>query len=40
MVKLKETSTGDSLYCDEKSPILFPAVTIPQPVISLAIEPK
>ncbi len=39
MVKLKETSTGDSL-CDEKSPILFPAVTIPQPVISLAIEPK
>jgi elongation factor G len=39
VVKLKETTTGDTLG-DERSPLLFPPVEIPSPVISYAIEPK
>ncbi len=39
LVGLKETITGDTL-CDEKSPIVLEKITFPEPVISLAIEPK
>lgn len=38
-VGLKETSTGDTL-CDDKNPIILEAMTFPEPVISIAIEPK
>lgn len=38
-VGLKKTSTGDTL-CDRDHPILFESITFPEPVISLAIEPK
>jgi hypothetical protein len=36
---LKESTTGDTL-CDPSQPILFPAVEIPEPSITFAIEPK
>jgi len=39
LVGLKETITGDTL-CDDKSPIVLEKITFPEPVISLAIEPK
>jgi elongation factor G len=39
LVGLKETVTGDTL-CDEKAPIILEQITFPEPVISLAIEPK
>lgn len=39
VAKLKETTTDDTL-CDEKNPIVFPTVSLPPPVYSLAIEPK
>jgi elongation factor G len=39
LVGLKDTGTGDTL-CDEKSPIILEQITFPEPVISLAIEPK
>ena len=39
LVGLKETGTGDTL-CDEKAPIILEQITFPEPVISLAIEPK
>ncbi|HEY3998058.1 MAG TPA: elongation factor G [Candidatus Xenobia bacterium] len=38
-VGLKQTATGDTL-CDEKHPILLESITFPEPVISVAIEPK
>jgi elongation factor G len=38
-VGLKTTSTGDTI-CDEKQPIILEAMDFPEPVISLAIEPK
>jgi elongation factor G len=38
-VGLKFTSTGDTL-CDDKSPCLLEAMEFPEPVISIAIEPK
>ncbi|MFZ6014869.1 MAG: elongation factor G [Patescibacteria group bacterium] len=38
-VGLKETFTGHSL-CDEDHPILLETITIPEPVIDIAIEPK
>jgi elongation factor G len=38
-VGLKSVTTGDTL-CDEKKPILLESMTFPEPVISLAIEPK
>ncbi len=38
-VGLKETTTGDTL-CDEKAPIILEKMTFPEPVISVAIEPK
>ncbi len=39
LVGLKDTVTGDTL-CDDKSPIVLEKITFPEPVISLAIEPK
>jgi len=39
VVGLKSTGTGDTLT-DEKSPLLLESITFPDPVISLAIEPK
>ena len=39
IVGLKNTTTGDSL-CDLQAPILLESVSIPEPVISIAIEPK
>jgi elongation factor G len=38
-VGLKNTTTGDSL-CDEDHPILLEVMKFPEPVISMAIEPK
>ena len=38
-VGLKETTTGDTL-CDEKAPIILERMEFPDPVISVAIEPK
>jgi elongation factor G len=36
---LKDTFTGDTL-CDEKSPVILESLFIPEPVISVAVEPK
>ncbi|MBI5632487.1 MAG: elongation factor G [Nitrospirae bacterium] len=38
-VGLKSTLTGDTL-CDEKQPVILEAMEFPDPVISVAIEPK
>ena len=38
-VGLKKTSTGDTL-CDEDNPVILESMVFPEPVISLAIEPK
>jgi len=38
-VGLKETITGNTL-CDENAPIILESISFPEPVISLAIEPK
>ncbi len=38
-VGLKETTTGDTL-CDESAPIILEKMEFPDPVISVAIEPK
>lgn len=38
-VGLKDTSTGDTL-CDADSPIILESMEFPDPVISVAIEPK
>jgi elongation factor G len=39
IVGLKGTTTGDTL-CDENNPIILEKITFPEPVISIAIEPK
>ena len=39
MVGLKFATTGDTL-CDEKHPILLESMEFPEPVMSIAIEPK
>ncbi len=39
VVGLKDTITGDTL-CDPENPIVLEKITFPDPVISLAIEPK
>ena len=39
VVGLKNTSTGDTL-CDENHPIVLESMTFPDPVISIAVEPK
>jgi len=36
---LKDTFTGDTL-CDEASPIILESLFVPEPVISVAVEPK
>ena len=38
-VGLKSTLTGDTL-CDDKKPVILEAMEFPEPVISVAIEPK
>ncbi len=38
-IGLKDTITGNTL-CDETSPIILESISFPEPVISLAIEPK
>jgi elongation factor G len=38
-VGLKSVSTGDTI-CDDKHPVILEAMDFPEPVISLAIEPK
>jgi elongation factor G len=38
-VGLKSVSTGDTI-CDEKKPVVLESMDFPEPVISLAIEPK
>ncbi len=38
-IGLKNTTTGDTL-CDEDKPIILEKITFPEPVISVAIEPK
>ena len=38
-VGLKDTGTGDTL-CDDKAPIILESMVFPEPVISVAIEPK
>jgi elongation factor G len=38
-VGMRDTRTGDTL-CDEKDPIVLERMTFPEPVISVAIEPK
>jgi len=39
VVGLKHTLTGDTL-CDEKNPIILESMEFPEPVMSVAIEPK
>lgn len=39
LVGMKETITGDTL-CDESKPILLENIHVPEPVISIAVEPK
>jgi elongation factor G len=39
IVGIKQVSTGDTL-CDQKKPIVLESMDFPEPVISLAIEPK
>ncbi|MEK7851355.1 MAG: elongation factor G, partial [Deltaproteobacteria bacterium] len=39
VVGLKDTFTGDTI-CDENKPIILEAMVFPEPVISIAIEPK
>ncbi len=36
---LKETFTGDTL-CDATKPVILESISFPEPVISIAIEPK
>jgi len=39
VIGLKDTTTGDTL-CDKTKPIVLESMTFPEPVISVAIEPK
>jgi elongation factor G len=38
-VGFKDIKTGDTL-CDEKNPVVLESMTFPEPVISIAVEPK
>ena len=38
-IGLKDTTTGDTL-CDPSNPVVLESMTFPEPVISVAIEPK
>ena len=39
VVGVKNTTTGDT-FCDEKYPIILESMEFPEPVISVAVEPK
>ena len=39
VVSTKYTTTGDT-FCDEKNPVILESMEFPEPVISVAIEPK
>ena len=39
LVGMKATTTGDTL-CDIEHPVLLESITFPEPVISIAVEPK
>jgi elongation factor G len=39
VAKLKETLTGDTL-CDEKNPIVYPALKTMEPIVAMAVQPK
>jgi len=39
LVGLKETKSGNTI-CDEKNPLIIESMDLPEPVVSLAIEPK
>ncbi len=39
LVGLKETKSGDTV-CDEKDPIVIERMNIPEPVVSMSLEPK
>lgn len=39
IVGLKDVGTGDTL-CDEANPVLLESIIFPEPVISIAVEPK
>lgn len=39
LVGMKATTTGDTL-CDENEPVLLERIVFPEPVISIAVEPK
>jgi elongation factor G len=39
VAKLTDTSTGDTL-CDKENPIVLPSIDFPEPIMSLAVEPK
>ena len=38
-IGIKNTTTGDT-FCDDKNPIILESMEFPEPVISVAIEPK
>ena len=38
-IGVKNTTTGDT-FCDEKNPVILESMEFPEPVISVAIEPK
>ncbi len=39
LVGLKETKSGNTI-CDDKNPLIIESMDLPEPVVSLAIEPK
>jgi elongation factor G len=39
VIGLKNTTTGDTL-CDPAAPIVLETITVPEPVISISVEPK
>ncbi|MDY6794202.1 MAG: elongation factor G [Actinomycetota bacterium] len=39
VAKLTETATGETL-CDKENPIVLPSIEFPEPIMSLAVEPK
>lgn len=39
VIGLKDTTTGNTL-CDEDRPVVLESITFPEPVISIAVEPK
>jgi elongation factor G len=39
VIGLKDTTTGNTL-CDESRPVVLESITFPEPVISIAVEPK